>query len=94
MKDEDISGELFIFTNVDGAKLNFQTPEEKSLRLLTVSEAEKLMSEGAFPGGSMGPKIQAAINFVKNGGTKACITQVSLYEETLSGSRGTTIVAD
>lgn len=93
MKDEDISGELYIFTNVDGAKLNFQTPEEKSLTVLTVTEAEKLMADGAFPGGSMGPKIQAAINFVKNGGTKACITKVDLYEETLSGNRGTTIVA-
>jgi carbamate kinase len=92
--NESLSGELFIFTNVDGAKLNFGTEQQEDLRILKVSEAEKLMAEGAFPGGSMGPKIQAGINFVKNGGEKAFITRVDLYEETLAGTKGTTIVAD
>ncbi len=92
--DEELSGELFIFTNVDGAKLNFGTPQQEDLTILTVSEAEKLLADGAFPGGSMGPKVQAAVNFVRSGGARACITRVDLYEETLAGNKGTTIVAD
>ena len=90
--DEKVEGELFIFTNVDGAKLDFQTPHQKDLRVLTVSEAEDLLEAGKFPGGSMKPKIQAGVNFVKNGGSKAFIAKVDLYEETMAGTAGTTII--
>lgn len=89
---EDLDAEFTIFTNVDGAKLHFGEPNQKDLRLLTVNEAQQLHDQGNFPAGSMGPKIQAAIDFVRGGGKKAYITSVELFRETLAGSAGTTIV--
>ncbi len=89
---EDLEAEFIIFTNVDGAKLNFGEPNQKDLRLLTAAEAQQLCDDGNFPAGSMGPKIQAAINFVRGGGKKACITAVASFRETLAGNAGTTIV--
>ncbi len=91
-RGESLSAEFTIFTDADGAKINFQKPDQKDLRLLTVKEAEALYNEGHFPDGSMGPKMLAAINFVKNGGKKAYITKVSLFNETLAGKAGTTII--
>ena len=87
-----IDAEFTIFTDVDGAKLDYQKPTQKDLRLLTVAQAEELLRSGAFPDGSMGPKIEAAIMFVKGGGNKAYITRVDLFEQTLKQNSGTTIV--
>jgi carbamate kinase len=91
-RGEDFEAEFTIFTDVDGAKLNFGKTDQKDLRLLTAKEARKLYDEGNFPSGSMGPKIKAAINFVKGGGKKAYITLVERYPNTLAGKAGTTIV--
>jgi len=91
-RGEKMSGELFIFTDIDGAKINYQQPDEKHLDKLTVEEAQKLIDDGFFPAGSMGPKMQAAINFVRNGGDRSYITRVDLYDETLKGNAGTLIV--
>ncbi|HUT85213.1 MAG TPA: carbamate kinase [Elusimicrobiales bacterium] len=86
---------LTIFTGEDGAKLNYQQPNEKPLRKLTVKEAEKLLNlkPCPFPAGSMGPKIQSAVNFIKGGGKAAYITKTELFEDTLKGISGTTIVS-
>jgi carbamate kinase len=91
-RNEDLEAEFTIFTNVDGAKLNFGEPNQKDLRRLTANEALQLCDKGHFPAGSMGPKIQAAVNFVRGGGQKACITTVASFHEALVGNAGTTIV--
>jgi carbamate kinase len=49
------------------------------------------MREGHFPEGNMGPKIQAAINFLKSSGKKVIITSPSSIEKALKGKEGTTI---
>jgi carbamate kinase len=92
-RGEDLEAEFIIFTNVDGAKLNFGKPDQKDLRLLTTKEARKFYDEGNFPSGSMGPKIKAAINFVEGGGKKSYITEVARYQDTLAGKAGTVIVS-
>ncbi len=91
-RGEKLEGEFTIFTDVDGAKLNFQKPNQIDLRHLSVDEAQKLYDQGKFPGGSMGPKIKSAINFIRGGGSKAYISKVDLFLETLKGNAGTTIV--
>ena len=91
-RKEDLEADFTIFTNVDGAKLNFGESNQEDLRRLTTGEAQQLCDEGHFPAGSMEPKIQAAINFVRGGGKKAYITTVELFRETLAGNAGTTIV--
>ncbi len=91
-RGEELDAEFTIFTDVDGAKLDYQKPTQKDLRVLTVAQAEELLKSGAFPEGSMGPKIEAAVMFVKGGGNKAYITKVSLFEQTLKQVSGTTII--
>jgi carbamate kinase len=91
-RGEDLAAEFTIFTNTDGAKLNYGKPNQKDLRLLTADEAKRLLDKGHFAPGSMGPKIQAAINFVRGGGKKAYITAVDSFRETLAGKAGTSIV--
>lgn len=91
-RNEDLDVELNIFTDVDGAKLNYQKSDQKDLRLLSLQETKDLYNEKIFPDGSMGPKIKSAINFIEGGGQKVCITKAELYYETLKGEAGTTIV--
>ena len=88
---EDIDVTLTIFTGEDGAMINYQKPDQKTLRHLTLAEAKKYYAEGHFPPGSMGPKIAAIIDFLENGGEKAYISLTSKYVETLQGIAGTTV---
>jgi len=93
-RGEDIEVTLTIFTAEDGIKLNYQKVDQKDIRLIKVDELEKLYNEmpEQFPQGSMGPKIKACIEFIKNGGSKAYITKTEFFEDTLKTIRGTTII--
>ncbi len=93
-RGEEVEVSLTIFTGEDGAKLNYQKPDEKSLRVIKVSELEALYNQvpPPFPAGSMGPKIKAVIEFVKGGGSVAYISKTDLFEETLAGKAGTTVL--
>jgi carbamate kinase len=85
---------LTIFTGEDGAKLNYQKPDQVDLRRLTLKEAEEIYNRKPcpFPAGSMGPKIKAAIKFIQDGGHAAYISKTELFDKTLVGTAGTTIV--
>lgn len=65
---------LYIITDVPKVYINYGKPNQKSLDIITVTEAEKYIEENQFAAGSMKPKVLAAINFIKNGGAKAVIT--------------------
>jgi len=93
-RSEDLEVELNIFTDVDGAKLNYQKPNQKDLRFLSLQETKDLYNQKIFPDGSMGPKIKSAINFIEGGGKTVRITKAGLYNETLKGNAGTTIVKE
>lgn len=84
--------ELIIMTNVDSVKRDFGKPTERPLRRMRVREAEAMLQEGQFPPGSMGPKVEAAVQFVKSGGERAVICLLGQVEEALKGDAGTTIV--
>jgi carbamate kinase len=68
---------LFILTDVPKVCLNFNTPQEKTLNRLTISEAKRYLAEGHFAEGSMAPKIRAAIYFVEHSGKDAIITKTT-----------------
>ena len=85
---------LILVTAVPEAKIHFGTPQEASLREVTLSEMISYQSEGHFPPGSMGPKVEAAIGFIENGGTEAIITSPSCIGEALIGKSGTRILRD
>ncbi|HEY3294363.1 MAG TPA: carbamate kinase [bacterium] len=86
--------ELFILTDADYVALHFGTPDQKNLERVTVSELEGYYKEGHFPAGSMGPKIEAAIKFLRAGGQRVIICALSRFLESLDGNSGTTIVPD
>ena len=86
--------ELMILTAVERVALNFGKPDQVFLDRLTVSEAKKYFQEGHFPPGSMGPKIQAAINFLEWGGERVVITSIEKSVQAANGVAGTVIVPD
>jgi len=85
---------LMILTEVEKVYINFNKPEQKALSELTVAEAEKYIAEGHFAPGSMLPKINAAVKFVKGRpGKTAIITSLDKAVEALAGKTGTSIRA-
>lgn len=80
---------LLIATDEAQVALNFGQPNEIRLDKLSVSDAKKYLSEGQFPAGSMGPKIQACINFLEDGGDQAIITSIAHLQSALKGNSGT-----
>ena len=77
---------FYIITDVPKVYINFNKPDQKALDHLTVAEAENYYQKGEFPAGSMGPKILAAIDFVKNTGKEAIITSEEEIEKENSGT--------
>jgi carbamate kinase len=89
---QEVGVDIFVIaTDVDGAILNYGTPNQKVLRTATVRKAELFIKEGHFPPGSMRPKVEAAIRFVRNSGKKAMITSVEAIEAAVEGDAGTRI---
>jgi carbamate kinase len=90
---KNLKADVFIIsTGVDKVALNFGRPTQRFLDQMTVAEAEKYFAEGQFPAGSMGPKIAAAIDYLRHGGRRVIITQPHLLEEAIQGRNGTHIV--
>lgn len=84
---------LVILTSVDAAYADFGTPAQKSLERLTHTQAERLLAEGQFPPGSMGPKIEAAVAFLRGGGREVRIGLPEQMDALLAGRAGTLLVA-
>ena len=90
----DLEAELLIIlTDVDAVYANWGTPSQRPLSRLTADEAERLDGAGAFGGGSMAPKVRAAVDFVRRTGGRAVITELSRGRAAVRGDGGTTIVA-
>lgn len=83
---------LLMITDVRYAALNFGKKNQRNLKEITVDETCEYMSEGHFPPGSMGPKIQAAVDFVKNDKRQAVITSISHLKRALNNNDGTKII--
>lgn len=85
---------LLILTEVEKVSLNFNKPDQIDLDKLTAEEAENYVAENHFAAGSMLPKIQAAVKFVKSGvGKTAIITSLYKAIDALEGKTGTHITA-
>ncbi|UCD93407.1 MAG: carbamate kinase [Candidatus Zixiibacteriota bacterium] len=92
---KEISSEiLMILTSIDKVALNFGRKDQVWLDRMTVSEAEEHLKAGQFPPGSMGPKITAAVQFVKGGGKEVIVTSFNNAGRALDGSAGTRILPD
>ena len=84
---------LCITTGVDRVAVDFGTPSQRALEVVSVDEARRHLADGQFPAGSMGPKIEAALGFVEAGGDEVLITSPDRLAEALQGATGTRIVA-
>ncbi len=81
---------LLILTEVEKVAVNFGTPEQRDLDHLSLAEAAKLCEEGQFGSGSMLPKVEACMKFVRAYPSKrAIITSLSKAKEALAGNTGT-----
>ena len=84
---------VVILTGVEKVAVNFKSDKPTWLDSMTSAEAEKYLAQGEFPAGSMGPKIKAAIDFVKNDRNKVVIiTSEDKLTEAMEGKTGTRIV--
>lgn len=88
----EIKADVIMFlTTVERVALNYNTPQQVELERLTLDEARKYLGEGQFPPGSMGPKIEAAVEFVERGGERAVVCRPEFVVEALAGRAGTVI---
>jgi carbamate kinase len=90
---QTLRADLFIIsTGVEKVALNFNRPGQRDLDQMTLAEAQQYMREGHFAAGSMLPKIEAAIEFVRMGGPQAIITDPPNILRGLKGETGTRVV--
>ncbi len=84
------AGRFIILTDVPYVYLDYGTKNQRPIRKIKVSEVIRLMQEGKFGEGNMAPKIQAAVNFIRNGGSEVLITDLNGIKEL----NGTFIIPD
>jgi carbamate kinase len=90
---EEVGVDIFLIaTDVQGAALNYGKKSEKFLKSITTRQAEQFLALGHFPPGSLGPKIEAAVQFVRNTGKRAVIASIEHIESAVQGKSGTEIV--
>jgi len=85
---------LIISTDSDYVYLNYKQPHQQPLEHLCVSAAQTFLDAGQFPPGNMGPKIAAAIQFLRAGGKEVIITSPDRLLDAVFGQAGTHIVPD
>lgn len=78
---------FYILTDVPKVCINFMKPNQKELDMLSTAEAKKLLEDGQFPAGSMGPKIEAAIEFVEATGNEMIITDARELQNPNCGTK-------
>ncbi|MFH0778466.1 MAG: carbamate kinase [Candidatus Eisenbacteria bacterium] len=83
---------LVIVTAVAKVALSFGKPDQFDVDLMRAAEAGRYLAAGEFPSGSMGPKIEAAIEFLEGGGKEVLITSHIEIREALQGRAGTKII--
>ncbi|MDP9341149.1 MAG: carbamate kinase [Actinomycetota bacterium] len=82
---------LLVLTDVEGVYRAYGTEEAALLPRLSVAQARELIGAGEFGEGSMGPKVQAAVDFVESGGQRAVIAALEDASRALAGEAGTTV---
>jgi len=84
---------LVILTDVNGAAINYGTPQEKWLEEVTYDELARCEKEGHFKEGSMGPKVHALLRFIEHGGKEGVISSLDRVLDAVSGKTGTRLVS-
>jgi carbamate kinase len=85
---------FIILTDVDHAFLDYKKSTQRVINKMTLQECSKYLSDGQFENGTMKPKIQAAMEFVKATGNKAIITSLANTENAIENNFGTLITVN
>jgi carbamate kinase len=85
---------LLIATDEEKVALNYKKDDQCYLDRLTVRKAQEYLQKGHFPPGSMGPKVEAVISFLQEGGKQAIITSIDKIEDALARKTGTHFTLD
>ena len=90
-----LGADLLVFlTAVDQISTNFGTSKQKNLGKTDRAEVRQLLDDGHFPPGSMGPKIEAALEFLDDGGAGVVVTSAKKLAAALADRAGTRITRD
>lgn len=90
-----LDADLLIFlTAVDQISTHFGTSQEKALGKLDRHELRALLDDGHFPSGSMGPKVEAALEFLDDGGSAVVVTSAKKLAAALADRSGTRITRE
>jgi len=90
---QEINADIFVIaSDVKGAGINWSKSDQKMLRKVPLAEMDKYVKEGQFPAGSMGPKVEAMMQFFKATGNRGIICQLDDIEKAIAGEAGTEIV--
>lgn len=88
-----VDADLFLIsTGVEKVALNFNTPQQRDLSEVTVADLTRYLEEGHFAVGSMKPKVEAVLDYVKNSGKPAIITDPPNIAKAMDGKAGTWII--
>ena len=91
----EVGVDIFIIaTDVDGVALDYGTPEERYLKRITIEEAARYSIDGQFSAGAMLPKVEAAMQFIGDGGKRAVITRIEAIADAVAGNAGTAFVPE
>jgi len=82
---------LVIATDVDGVLADFNTPSQRLILQMRLADARDFLSGNKSGKGSMGPKVEAALEFIQNGGKRAVITSIEAISDGVQGVAGTQI---
>jgi carbamate kinase len=89
----EINADIFVIaSDIAGAGINWGTPQRQFLRQIPLNQIEQHISDGQFPAGSMGPKVEAITEFYRETGNRAIICQLEDIEKAIDGQAGTEIV--
>jgi len=89
----EIKADIFVIvSDVEGAGINWGQDDQKILRQTPLAEMEKYVGEGQFPAGSMGPKVEAIMQFFKATGNRGVTCHLEDIEKAIAGEAGTEIV--
>jgi carbamate kinase len=82
---------LVILTDVEGVYINYGKEDQQLLSKISRDELERYAKNGSFAAGSMAPKVEAAIRFLRNGGKRSVIANLGDLGRAINGSTGTQV---
>jgi carbamate kinase len=90
---QEIKADIFVIaSDIKGAGINWGQADQQILGKTPLAEMEKYVQEGQFPPGSMGPKVEAMIQFFKATGNRGVICHLEDIEKAIAGEAGTEII--